>query len=98
VQDATDLSNAYPITTDPGVTVPVTVAPDTVTLTASPSVVSPGGSAPKLSLIEKNANGTIVNGPGADGPLSDCSIDGFSWDNSNPNVTLQGDSGKGRRR
>jgi YD repeat-containing protein len=88
----------YP-TNDPGVTTSVQVRPVTMTASVSPSVVSPTGSNPLLTVIAKNANGTLIPAcqPNQSNCItvlpntaSDCAVfDHEYWDSSNPNVTQQ---------
>lgn len=78
---------------DPGITVPVTITPDTISITVNPSVVSPSGSSPELAVSVKNGNGTLMRyntDPGFTATW-DCSTATFtSWDfTSNPNVSAQ---------
>src|SRR5712692_3055138 len=60
---------------DPGITVPVTITPDTVSIAVTPSVVTPSSSNPELTISVKNGNGTLVHyGGGLLNPTWDCEV------------------------
>lgn len=83
-----------PSFSDPGITVPVTITPDTASIAATPSVVTPSSSNPELAVSIKNGNGTLLHpsGVGIGNPSWDCeaTLSIGPWDySSNPNVTAQ---------